>query len=167
MKACVVPFSCGFWDFCIATRTLDQNATPSDSYMFYVNNTFLTDKLVINRFLTRACINERLHRTPQITQSSRVPAFSSPTFPSHHKLDIRTLVRFVPFSSFLLSLPLSPITFSSNNADNAVSFPSHDKPFLRRRSSLITRRGSQKKNLKSYRFTEQPNRRKKKLEESL
>lgn len=74
-----------------------------------------------------------------------MPPLSSPTFLAHHEFDIRTLVRFVPFSRFFRSFLLCSIPFSSNNSDNAVSFPPYNKPFLRIRSLSITQKGSHKK----------------------
>lgn len=78
-----------------------------------------------------------------------MPAFSSPFFFSNHELHIRTLVRFVHFSSFFLSFLPCPEPFIAYNPDRTIAFSSHNKPRSRRRTLAITQMGSQKKNSKS------------------
>jgi hypothetical protein len=75
-----------------------------------------------------------------------MPAFSSPTFPSNHEFDIRTLVRLVPVSSFFLRFFLSSEPFTTYNCNGALSLSPYNKPRLRRSSLLITHMGSQQKN---------------------
>jgi hypothetical protein len=74
-------------------------------------------------------------RLSKKAQSSGIPDFSSPIFPSNHEFDIRTLVSLVPCSSLFLSSLLSPETFSTNNTNRSIALHSNDKP--RSRAMLL------------------------------